>query len=193
MVYSPCLFDRTSGKGVRWIDLAMTRDVAPLQGYPEPYGLLCAILQDGSNEWRAELGGNLGSEVMVWRARPGGPSMGAIVLHMIGAEVFWFEKFALGRQPSAQDRETLLWGQIDVDQGSWPEALSMDLFAYFELHDRFRARTLEAIRNWPSAESVGEHDGDMITMRWVLGHVIQHEAYHGGQLVMMHDLWKNRG
>jgi uncharacterized damage-inducible protein DinB len=29
-----------------------------------------------------------------------------------------------------------------------------------------------------------------MSLRWVLGHVIQHEAYHGGQIVMLHDLWK---
>jgi len=33
----------------------MTADVKPLPGYQDPYGLLAAILQDGTNEWRMEL------------------------------------------------------------------------------------------------------------------------------------------
>ena len=37
----------------------MLVDAEPLPGYQEPYGLLCAILQDGTNEWRWELDQNL--------------------------------------------------------------------------------------------------------------------------------------
>ena len=33
----------------------MLIDAQPLPGYQEPYGLLCAILRAGTNDWRLEL------------------------------------------------------------------------------------------------------------------------------------------
>jgi uncharacterized damage-inducible protein DinB len=171
----------------------MTRDPVPLPGYPEPYGLLCAILQDATSDWRSELfGADLGPEVATWRARPGGPSMGAIVLHMIVAELFWFERFALGSEIDADDKKLLMWNEIDVDNAVWPEVPHEPLAWYLELHDRYRARTLESLKRCPPPGALQELHGDQVSMTWVLGHVIQHEAYHGGQVVMMHDLWKNR-
>lgn len=180
--------------------VAMVNDVAPLPDYPDPYGLLCAILQDATVEWRGEitwpartreeLDARLGPEVMTWRARPGGQTIGTLILHMIGAELFWFERFALGREITDEDRKVLMSNEIDVDEGIWPDPPAQPASWYFDLHDRYRARTLEAIKEWPSADSMKEHDGWPRSMRWVLGHVIQHESYHGGQIVLLYDLWK---
>jgi len=170
----------------------MIQDVVPRPGYPEPYGLLCAILEDGTIEWRTELWDDLGPEAVTWQARPGGPSIGALLLHIVGAEIFWFERFALGREIGLDDRKTLLSDEIDVDGGVWPEAPFQPMSWYFELQDRYRIRTLEAVRQWPSPETMKEHDGRLRSMRWVFGHVIQHESYHGGQIVMLYDLWKRR-
>jgi uncharacterized damage-inducible protein DinB len=61
---------------------------------------------------------------------------------------------------------------------------------YFELQDRIRSRILESIKNLPAAETLKQGHNDAISMRWVFGHVIQHESYHGGQAVLLHDLWK---
>jgi uncharacterized damage-inducible protein DinB len=171
----------------------MTYDVAPLAGYPEPYGLLAAILQDSTSEWRGEIQGDPGPGVTTWRPRPGGQSIGAIILHMIIAELFWFEIVALDREIDPADKELLKWDEIDVDEGAWPDVPSEPLSWYLELHDRYRARTLEALKEWPSSETLKELHGRKRSMRWVLGHVVQHEAYHGGQIVMLYDLWKNRG
>lgn len=170
----------------------MVNDVAPLPGYAEPYGLLCAILQDATKEWRWELDGDLGSEVTTWRPQPGGRSIGAVILHMIAAELFWFEQFALDRQIDPDDKKRLLWDELDVDSGTWPDAPAQPISWYFQLHDSYRARTLEAVKAWPPADTLKDLHGWPRSMRWVLGHVIQHEAYHGGQVVVLYDLWKAR-
>jgi uncharacterized damage-inducible protein DinB len=171
----------------------MIRDVAPLPGYPEPYGLLCATLQDATAEWRGELPDDVPREAVVWRARLGGPSIGAIALHMIQAEISWMESFALRRAISDEDKRLLLWDEIIVDESRWPDPPNEPLNWYFDLHDRYRTRTLQAVREWPSAETVREsRSGNGCSLRWVLGHIIQHEAYHGGQIVMLHDLWSQR-
>jgi len=80
--------------------------------------------------------------------------------------------------------------EIDVDEWRWPEPPRQPISWYFELQNRIRARTLERIKEWPSPESSKELGGHPRTMRWVLGHVIQHEAYHGGQAVLLNRLWR---
>jgi uncharacterized damage-inducible protein DinB len=173
----------------------MLRDVQPLPGYAEPYGLMCAMLQDATRDWRGEIPGNLSAEAMTWRVRPGGQSMGTVMLHIIGVELFWIEHFVLERPYALADVEALKLREIDVDEGAWPDAPSEDLAWYFELHDRYRQRFLEAVREFPDADLQKARDGEdwKYTPRWVLNHVIQHETYHGGQIALLHDLWMRRG
>lgn len=168
----------------------MLIDAEPLPGYPEPYGLLCAILLDGTNEWRWEIDPELSEDAIVWQPYPGAHSIGATILHIIGTEVFWFERFVLQLPADAEERALLMSDEIDVDQWSWPVPPRKPLSWYFELHDRVRARTLEGIKRWPPAETAREHHDRQVTMRWVLGHVIQHEAYHGGQAVLLSRLYQ---
>jgi uncharacterized damage-inducible protein DinB len=167
----------------------MLIDAEPLPGYEEPYGLLCAILQDGTNEWRGELDPDLSEDAVVWQPHPGMHSIGAIILHIIIVEIFWFERFVLDLPWDSEEVKVLMAEEIDVDAPHWPEPPRRPISWYFELHDRIRARTLESIKKWPAADSTREHDGRQRTMRWVLGHVIQHEAYHGGQAVLLNRLW----
>ena len=168
----------------------MLIDAEPLSGYQEPYGILCAILQDGTNEWRWELDQDLSEDAMVWQPHPGMHSIGAIILHIIGVEIFWFEQFALGLPPDPEERKLTLKDQIDQEAWRWPVPPRKPLSWYFEFHDRIRARTMESIKKWPPADSARQHRDRQVTMRWVLGHVIQHEAYHGGQAVLLNRLWQ---
>jgi len=168
-------------------------DARPLPGYQEPYGLLCAILQDATNEWRWELDPQLSEDAVVWQPYPGAHSIGAIILHIINAEVFWFERFALDLPRDAEEGKVTMAQEIDVDAWSWPEPPRQPISWYFELHDRIRARTLESVKKWPEPDFAKDRDGQPRTMRWVLGHVIQHEAYHGGQAVLLNRLWQLSG
>jgi uncharacterized damage-inducible protein DinB len=168
----------------------MLVDAAPLPGYQEPYGLLCAILQDGTNEWRGELPRDLDADAVAWQPYPGGHSIGGIMLHIIGVEVFWFERFALGSAGDPEERKLLMVEEIDVDEWRWPEPPRQPIAWYFDLHDGIRARTLEGIKSWAEPDVAKELHGHPRTMRWVLGHVIQHEAYHGGQAVLIGRLWQ---
>lgn len=170
----------------------MLRDAAPLPGYPEPYGLLCAILQDGTNEWRMELGDDVSEDAMVWQPYPGAHSIGTIILHIIMVEVYWFEKFVLDLPLDPEEVKLTLWEETDVDEGVWPEPPRKPISWYFEFQDRVRARILESIKKWPPAEATKKGREDEISARWVFGHVIQHESYHGGQAVLLHELWKKK-
>jgi uncharacterized damage-inducible protein DinB len=170
----------------------MRFDAAPLAGYVEPYGLLCGILQDGTREWRFELDPELPEEALVWQAYPGGHSIGGIIFHIVAVEIFWFEEVALNIPYNPEEMQRLLAHKTNVDEWRWPEPPRQPLSWYFELHDQVRARTLERIREWPPADTSRGDDERQCTLRWVLGHVIQHESYHGGQAVLLNRLWRLR-
>lgn len=170
----------------------MVIDAKPLTGYPEPYDQLAAILIDGTNEWRWELDPKLGEDAMVWQPHPGFHSIGSIILHIAAVEVFWFERFVLDQTGDPEERKLLMADEIDVDAWSWPAPHLQPLQWYFDLHDGIRARTLESIKRWPAPDASKEWDGTQRTMRWVFGHVIQHEAYHGGQAVLLSRPWELR-
>jgi uncharacterized damage-inducible protein DinB len=168
----------------------MLIDAEPLPGYPEPYGLLCAILQDGTREWRGELDPDLSEAAIIWQPYPNTPSIGALILHIISVEISWFERFVLGQPYDEEERKILMVEAIDVDEPRWPVPHQQPLSWYFDLHDRVRARTLEGVKQWPPADTTVDRRGRPCSMRWVFGHVIQHEAYHGGQAVLLNQLWK---
>ncbi len=168
----------------------MTFDPEPLPGYPEPYGLLAAILQDGTREWRWELDPNLSEDAVVWQPYPGTHSIGALMLHIIGTEIWWFERVVLDLPFREEDRDVALAAEIDPDNWKWPAPPRKPLAWYFELHNRIRARTLEGIKSWPPADEMREQNGMKASMRWILGHVIQHESYHGGQAVLLSRLYE---
>ena len=103
-------------------------------------------------------------------------SIGAIVLHIISVEIFWFERFALDLPTGPEERKIFLLDETDVDAWQWPTPPRQPIAWYFELHDRIRGRTLESIEKWAAADSTREHDGSQRSLRWVLGHVIQAEG-----------------
>ncbi len=164
-------------------------DIAPLAGYPDDYGLLLASLQDGTNEWRGELG-HPGVDAITWQPYPGGYSIGGLLLHIGAVEVYWFESFCLGREPDPVEMGRLMVGETDVDNGTWPVPPAEPLSYYYGLLDTIRARTLENVRSFPAGETAKEHHGGSKTFRWVVSHVVQHEAYHGGQAVLLGELAK---
>lgn len=169
----------------------MLKDVAPLSGYTESIGLLAAVLQDGTEEWHTELWcDDIPAEGMTWRAVPGGPSMGAIMLHIIAVEILWIEPFLLGLEMNPEEREALLVEATDVDEGVWPDPPSQPMSWYLAWHQQVRARILSGLQNLTDADIPRQGRERQFTPRWVLGHVIQHEAYHGGQIVLLHEMWK---
>lgn len=168
-------------------DQAPDKTITPAPGYPDPIGLMVAVLQDSTEEWRGELPADLPPEVLTWPIRPDGQTMGAVILHMIVAELAWTEGFLLNQPVSQEDKAILLWDEIDVDDSRWPIPPAQPLTWYYALQDQYRNRTLESMKHWPDPHSMIQGPRRKLSPIWVLGHLIQHDAYHGGQLALIHD------
>lgn len=71
----------------------------------------------------------------------------------------------------------------------WPTPPRKPLAWYLEQQDTIRTRTREIIRTLNDPEMAIPCKGQTFTLRWLLHHVLTHEAYHGGQAVLLALQW----
>ncbi|HJP82806.1 MAG TPA: DinB family protein [Fimbriimonadaceae bacterium] len=166
-------------------------DVEPASGYSGDYGFLVSALQDGTRHWREELG-DVPDDAIAFQPIPKGHSIGGVLLHMIDVEAFWIETAALSRERSEDEMRELFSKENDVFAFRWVVPPRRPLSYYFELQDKVRARTLESIKSFPEPSTVISMEGwtTAVTARWIINHVIAHESYHGGQLVMLKAMYE---
>ena len=163
-------------------------DIAPAPGTNIQTGLLMAVLEDVTNEWRDELG-EVSDEAILWQPFPGGHSIGALILHMADVEAYWLHQIGAAQDRSQEELSRLLSEETQQDQISWPTPPAHPLSWYYTQQDAIRARTRELVMlmGEPEAQRTRQK-GDqtqVFTHRWLLNHVISHEAYHGGQAALL--------
>jgi uncharacterized damage-inducible protein DinB len=129
--------------------------------------------------------GALPEEAIVWQPVPGRHSIGAIILHIADVEAFWLYQVADGKARDPEEVARLLSAETDQYGLRWPEAPRQPLSWYFAQHDAIRARTRETICRLNDPEHIGHLRDNEFTLRWLLHHVMIHEAYHGGQAVLL--------
>lgn len=163
-------------------------DVAPVPDFHPEIGVLLASMHDSTREWRENLGEPT-VEAICWQPAPEFHSIGTILLHIAECEAYWFEQFVAKLTPDAEETKLLKAEEILQDDVKWPDAHPQPIEWYFELHDRIRARSWNAIREIePERVIVGNHGS--FTLRWIVAHVLEHDSYHGGQAVLLHELWR---
>lgn len=164
-------------------------DVEPLAGFDPQIGILLASLEDSTREWMGELG-DCPVEAIVWQPFPDSYSIGTILLHIIDVEDYWFRNFAAGLERDPAEVKEWLSEETDVDGGIWPTPPAKPLSWYLETLARVRKRAFEALKGI-EPERIYERRGRMsLTLRWIVAHVVEHDSYHGGQAVLLNELWK---
>ncbi len=166
-------------------------DAAPQAACQPDIGLLAAVLQDGTREWRWELEG-VTEDAIVWQPFPGGHSIGALMFHIIEAEAYWVEMVCMGLPEDRALFEELMSEHIKQDEIQWPTPPRKPISYYFELHDEVRSNMLKHIETLQEPAAIRAREDHDVTVRWVLGHIIQHEAYHGGQIILLNEMFKRR-
>lgn len=163
-------------------------DVKPIAGLDPQIGLLLSMLDDGTREWRQELG-RVSNEAIGWQSFPNGHSIGTVILHISDVEGHWIQEVAAGQPRSPEELKTLLSKETDQDAFRWPKPPKKSLSWFFEQHDRIRQKTHQIVKKLADPEYLARRDGRSksytFTLRWILHHVLTHEAYHGGQAVLL--------
>lgn len=125
-------------------------------------------------------------------AIPGAHAIGALVLHIGEAEWYWMQCIVSGQKVTDQIRSKSYWDVLEDPQGFSDKGFSAE-FCLNEIKTiREQTKgTLAAFRD-PDLERIFSYERRGETheqsLRWILHHLIDHEAQHKGQILMLKRL-----
>ncbi|HEU0253908.1 MAG TPA: DinB family protein [Pyrinomonadaceae bacterium] len=122
----------------------------------------------------------------------GAHSIGGLVLHIGEAEWFWMQMVVSGHELTEEDKKAAYWDVLDDVDGVARKGFTTD-FCLQEI-DRIRNQTrdvlfafndkdLERIITYERKGETTEYN-----LRWILHRLIDHEAQHKGQILMLKRL-----
>ena len=176
------------------------RILAPAARVPAPeIGLFLAQMDDQSRRLTEDSRGASASE-LAWQPRPGTNTIGMLMAHNAIVEVFWISHAAMvpcdcpGVLGIGEDDDGM-----PIAQDSLPPAtLAGKELAFFDdLRARARAFTYGWARRWTAADldrtiERPRKDGVWtMNVRWILYHVLEHEAGHYGQVNLVRHLHRS--
>ncbi len=115
-----------------------------------------------------------------WMPAPGANTIGALVVHLTGAERYWVGT-VIGGEPSDRDRESEFFvsGVTAAElQQRLAALISFEREALGGLGVDDLARQCRVPR-----------DGRTVTVGWALTHVVEHTAVHVGHIQLTRQLW----
>jgi uncharacterized damage-inducible protein DinB len=135
---------------------------------------------------------DLTPEQLFWQPYEGGNSIGTLLLHLAGTEAYWVRERIGGEKLTRE--EWAEYGMEDYPKLKSPEG--KDVSFYFGKLDAMRERTRLALAKIKGSDLARphqvEHEGKTYTfsVRWVLHHLVDHEAHHKGQFAILRRLGK---
>jgi uncharacterized damage-inducible protein DinB len=178
------------------------RDVLiPSEFRSHEIGLFVAQLDDQSRRLGLDTR-SLTPDELAWQPGPGLNTIGMLLAHIALAEVYWIQVGPMAR-PEFDSMGVLGMGPDDDGMplpagGAPPQGLAGKSLAYFDdLLERARAYTRKNTASLADADLTRESsrtrdDGtkSAFTVRWVLYHILEHEAGHYGQILLLRHLYR---
>lgn len=167
----------------------MSRDVLlPHAGVTTGIGYYLSGMEEVRAQVRAAVK-DIDVERLATPAVPGAHSIGALVLHIGEAEWWWMQCNVAGHQITEEDAHAPYWDVLEDPEG----------FAKKGYTAEFCLQEIEKIRNQTRDVLLGHADKDLEkiftferhgamrdhSLRWILHHLIDHEAQHKGQILML--------
>jgi uncharacterized damage-inducible protein DinB len=146
-----------------------------LADYMERLGALHADVERGIQ--------GLPQAALDWVPGPEMNSIGALVVHITGAERYWIGDVA-GRDPSSRDRAAEFRAR-GLDEAELKRRLDSSLAYTRGLLGGLTLQDLDAVR-------VSPRDGQESTVTWCLAHALEHTAIHLGHIQIIRQLWDQR-
>lgn len=165
-------------------------DITIPDGMADAEIALClALMNNGTHEWRKHLG-DVSADALAWQPVPSGHSIGAVLLHMADIGGNWLHDAAHGKTRSAEERQTLLSAETNQYGRIWPAPPAKPQSWFYEQQDAVRQRSIADFQAVTNVADSRPFRDTRYTLRWLLSHTIAHESYHGGQAVLLHEMWK---
>ena len=163
------------------------RTLKPLEGFSREIGFYLSAWEKTRAELR-EIAADLSNAELAQRLTPEAHQIGALILHLGESEAGWIHAIIAGKELNEEEKRFVHW--CDTTETDFA-AKGYDARDCIEKIDKISERSREILREFtdddlerlfPYKRSSGERVE--VSLRWVLHHLIDHEANHKGQISM---------
>ena len=164
--------------------------LTPVAGVPEQIGYYLAGMEEVRMQLRTVVEG-LSDEQMHAKLRPDTHSIAQLILHCGEAEWWWIQCVVDGKAVDEDLQATDFWDVLEEDHDPVTHLSAADCVSEI---DRISGLTRELLSGFSDEDVdrffVKEMPNRRIdkSLRWILHHLIDHEAQHKGQILMLKRL-----
>ena len=139
-------------------------------------------LDDTHEECKLAIDG-LSRDALDWTPSPRMNSIGVLIIHLIGAERYWFGDVVM-KEPSGRNRDQEFQSH-GLDSLELTRRLD-DALAYIQ-------SSLDTLSHKDLTETrISPRDGEEFTIGWSMFHVLKHNALHLGHIEVTRHIWEMR-
>lgn len=167
------------------------RTLAPSAGFSREIGFYLSALEKIRAELR-EIASDLSADELAQRILPGAHQIGALILHIGEAEAGWIQERVAGKELGDEERKFVHWCDTTETDFALKGYSARECI---ERIDEISRRSREILREFKDddLERLFAYERDTgerveVSLRWILHHLIDHEANHRGQISMMKRL-----
>lgn len=144
---------------------------------------LLDMLDEGTQNWRNELG-HIADSAVAWQPFARGHNISALLLHMADVESRSVSEAVLGKPQCATTIELFGPDFFTASNGEWPKPMEASLDWHYAIQDAIRADTRLALSSRAKGDLIQHPRWGQISLGSLIVHLIQHEAYHAGQIAL---------
>lgn len=168
------------------------RIIEPLEGFAREIGFYLSQWEKSRAELR-EIVADLSQDELTARLTPEAHQIGNLILHLGEAEASWIHSIVTGRDLTEEEKRISHWcdtterdyAEKDYTAAECLERIDRISETSRQILKEFSDRDLERLINYERPGRRVE-----VTLRWVLCHVIDHEAHHKGQIALLKRLMR---
>ncbi len=164
------------------------RTLGPAPGVTPEIGFYLAGMEEVREQLREAVEA-MPDQAISRQGLPEAHSIGALVLHIGEAEWYWMQMVVSGHKLTDEDRAAPFWDVL-VDPKGFAEKGCSSQFCLAEI-TKIREQTRQTLASFSDSDlermfsrkkggEIHEH-----SLRWILHHLIDHEAQHKGQILML--------
>ena len=172
------------------VEKQIRRVIEPTSGFSGEIGIWVSTLDELRRQTRETVAG-MTPEQLAWKPPGGGNSVGQLLRHIALVELDWLLTDLLRGAPLPKDAPALM--QLDgamVDPGLRPLEVFLDSLDYARNLTRKKLAGFGRDEIETTRETKGEGVHKVFNVRWILFHLLNHEAQHRGQILAVQRMMK---
>lgn len=164
------------------------RELYPAAGFPPGIGHCLSALEEVREQLRDAVK-DLPDDHVGRRALKDAHPIGALILHLGEAEWWWIQSIVMGNEMTDDDKRIAHWDVLEDPDGFASKGYSAQYC--IDAVDLIRKKTHETLASFSDDDldrifvyesPKGKRE---VSLRWVLHHLVDHEAQHKGQILML--------